>query len=102
ALVVLVQVDRPVRRRQNGLVDCCLELLLTAGDIALHGLKALDQAPRVYEEAVREGRRRLRRCCTERRDRLEPLADDVVGGVLRSPGWESAGSGGNPHIRARG
>src|SRR5436309_2901755 len=66
ALVVLVQVDRPVCRRQNGLLDRGLKCLLAAPDVALHGLEALDQAPRVDEEAVGEGRRRLRRRGTER------------------------------------
>src|SRR5438093_3065459 len=67
ALVVLVQVDRAVRRREHDLLDRRLQLLLAARDVAVHGLEALDQPPRVDEEAERERRRRLRRRGAERR-----------------------------------
>src|SRR5437868_1852127 len=49
ALVVLVQVDRSVRRRQHDLLDRGLQLLLAAGDVALHRLETLDEAPGVDE-----------------------------------------------------
>src|SRR3954453_18736362 len=83
SLVVLVELDRPVGRRQNDLLDRGLQLVLAVREVALHGLQALDQAPRVDEVAERERRRCLRRSGAERRDRLEPLADDPLGVVLR-------------------
>src|SRR5438034_1585380 len=66
ALVVLVEVDRPVRSRQDDLLDGGLQALLAAAEVALHRLETLDQAPRVHEVAVRERRRRLRCGCAER------------------------------------
>src|SRR3954453_18188305 len=82
SLVVLVELDLAVRGRQDDLLERCLERLLVARKAPLHGLQTLDQAPRVDEVAEREGRRRLRRGCTEGRDRLEPLTDDPVRVVL--------------------
>src|SRR5438067_1294690 len=100
ALVVLVQVDRAVGRVELHLLDRGLKLLLTAGDVALDGLEALDQAPRVDEVTERERRRRLRRRGAERRDCLEPLADDVVHVVLRRRRREIARRARTTDVRA--
>src|SRR5215207_10125491 len=81
-LAVLVELDRAVRSRQLHLGQRLLELLLV-GDVALDGLEALDQAPRVDVVAVRERARRLRRGGSARLELAEPLADDVVRVVLR-------------------
>src|SRR4051794_4762254 len=100
ALTVAVEVDRAVRRRQHDLLDRRLQRLLVPAQVPLHGLQALDQAPRVDEVAERERRRRLRRRSTERRDRLEPLADDAVRVVLRLRSREIARRAGTADIGA--
>ena len=98
--MVRVQVDRAVRRRQDDLLDRLLQRLLVPAEVALHRLEPLDQAPRVDEVAERERRRCLRCGCAERRDRLEPLADDAIRVVLRSRGCEVARRAGTAGIGA--
>src|SRR3954452_14797059 len=99
-LAVLVELDRAVRGAQDDLADGLLELLLAAREIALDRLQALDQAPRVDEVAERERARRLRGRGSERRDRLEPPADDPLRVVLRSRGREVARGAGAAGVRA--
>src|SRR6478672_4242439 len=100
-LAVLVERDVAVGSRQRDLVHGLLQLLLATGDVALDGLQPLDQAPRVDVVAVGEGARRLRRGVTARRDLLEPLADDVVGVVLRRRGVQVAGRARATDVGAR-
>src|SRR4051794_33600806 len=99
-LTVLVEPDRPVRRPQGHLAERLLQLLLPARDVSADLLQALDQTPRVDEVAERERARRLRGRGTERRDRLEPLADDPLRVVLRLRGREVARRAGAAGVRA--
>src|SRR6185295_14756309 len=89
-LTVLVELDRAVRGRQLHLGQRGLQLALVL-DVALDGLEALDQAPRVQVVAVRERARGGRGRVLAGRDDLEPLADDVRGVVLGRRGVEIAG-----------
>src|SRR3954466_10365648 len=89
-LTVRVEVDRPVRGRELYLRERLLQVALRAHDVALDRLEAGDETPRVHVVTERERARRLRCSCAERRDRLEPLADDAVAVVLGSRGCEVA------------
>ena len=99
-LAVRVELDLAVGRGQRGLADGLLQRLLVAGQVALDRLQALDQTPGVHEVAVRERARGLRGRRATGRDRLEPLADDVVGVALRPRRVQVAGRAGTADVRA--
>src|SRR4051794_1266849 len=99
-LTVRVEVDRPVRRGELYLRERLLQVALRAHDVALDRLEAGNETPRVHVVTERERARRLRCSCAERRDRLEPLADDAVAVVLGSRGCEVASRAGTADVGA--